>query len=325
MGEVIITDRVSFTNQQINTIVPKETYDPSYIYYSFRLRKMELLSLGSAAGARTPILNKSAFCNLKMRAPSLPTQRRVSSILGAYDDLIEVNQHRMAVLQAIVLRLFNEWFVHLQGLRQGESAYSPGKKALRAWPKRALGEVIEFEKGRKPITVFDRPTDHTVPQLLVDVLRGGDPKFIKPDRMVIVRPDDTIMVMDGSGSAEVFIGHTGAIGSTLGRYRCRPGAGVTPYWLFLLLHSKADELKSKNTGAAVPHANKDYISRIEFNEPPVELSQHFHRIVNPKFEMVATLAATNARLAASRDLLLPHLMSGNLSVSTAERDLETAA
>lgn len=60
MGEVILTDRSSFSNQQINTIIPNGRYDASFLYYLFRLRKQELLSLGSASGARTPILNKSA-------------------------------------------------------------------------------------------------------------------------------------------------------------------------------------------------------------------------------------------------------------------------
>jgi type I restriction enzyme S subunit len=61
---VVMTDRSSFTNQQINTIVPNAKADPSFLYYSLRPRKQELLSLGATTGVRTPILNKSAFCDL---------------------------------------------------------------------------------------------------------------------------------------------------------------------------------------------------------------------------------------------------------------------
>jgi type I restriction enzyme S subunit len=69
MGETIMTDKPSFTNQQINTVVPNGNVEPSYLYYSLRPRKQELLSLGATSGVRTPILNKSAFCDLKVKIP----------------------------------------------------------------------------------------------------------------------------------------------------------------------------------------------------------------------------------------------------------------
>lgn len=50
MGEVIMTDKPSFSNQQINTIIPNGKADPSFLYYSLRPRKQELLSLGATTG-----------------------------------------------------------------------------------------------------------------------------------------------------------------------------------------------------------------------------------------------------------------------------------
>ena len=252
-------------------------------------------------------------------------QRRIVSILSAYDGLIEVNRRRIALLQEMAGRLFDEWFVHVQVPRLETGTITHDEPTLKPWRPRTLCDVVEFEKGRKPVACFDNQSDQTVPQILIDVLRGGSPKFVVPDGMVIARADDTIMVMDGSGSSEVFIGHTGAIGSTLGRYRCRPDATLTAYWLYLFLARKAVELKSKNTGAAIPHANKDYISRMEFREPPADLSQRFHHTVKPKFEMITTLAMTNARLAVSRNLVLPRIVSGELSVSVADQALEAVA
>jgi type I restriction enzyme S subunit len=103
MGEVIMTDKPSFTNQQINTIVPNDKVDPSYLYYSLRPRKQEWLSLGAATGVRTPILNKSAFCDLKVRIPTFPVQRRIADILSAYDNLMENSQRRIQVLESMAL------------------------------------------------------------------------------------------------------------------------------------------------------------------------------------------------------------------------------
>ncbi|MNU02370.1 hypothetical protein D3C72_2460540 [compost metagenome] len=59
--------------------------------------------------------------------------------------------------------------------------------------------------------------------------------------------------------------------------------------------------------------------------PDMETSGRFERLVTPTVEQAACLQAANERLAASRDLLLPRLISGQLSVEAAERQLELAA
>lgn len=81
MGEVVMTSATSFTNQQINSIVPSSDVDANFVYYSFVPRKQRLLSLGSAIGVRTPILNKSAFCDLRMALP--PSKYRGRSRLSS--------------------------------------------------------------------------------------------------------------------------------------------------------------------------------------------------------------------------------------------------
>lgn len=93
MGKVIMVSRPSFTNQQLNTIIPNEKVDPDFLYYSFSTRKQELLSLGSATGVRTPILNKSAFSDLKVNVPPLPIQRKIADMLSAYDGRPDRSQH----------------------------------------------------------------------------------------------------------------------------------------------------------------------------------------------------------------------------------------
>ena len=58
----------------------------------------------------------------------LDLQRRIASILGAYDDLIEVNRRRIALLEEMARRLFEEWFVRFR---------FPGMKPRR-WSKRRM-------------------------------------------------------------------------------------------------------------------------------------------------------------------------------------------
>lgn len=52
MGEVILTDREAFTNQQINSIVPKVGVDPSFLYYFFKTMKSTARLASSKAHIR---------------------------------------------------------------------------------------------------------------------------------------------------------------------------------------------------------------------------------------------------------------------------------
>ena len=62
-----------------------------------------------------------------VRLPPLPTQRKIAAILSAYDDLIEVNTRRIALLEEMARGLYREWFVRFrfpghEGVRMVESA-----------------------------------------------------------------------------------------------------------------------------------------------------------------------------------------------------------
>jgi len=157
MGEVVMTDRPSFTNQQINTIVPNSQVDASFLYYSLRTRKQELLSLGSATGVRTPILNKSAFCDTKVVVPPLPVQQRIAGILSAYDELIENSQRRIKILESMARALYREWFVHFRfpGHENHPRVASPLGEIPQGWEVKTVKEIL----ARRPAGSVYRDAD----------------------------------------------------------------------------------------------------------------------------------------------------------------------
>src|SRR6185437_9250293 len=62
------------------------------------------------SGSAQPSLNRNFLYPLLVKRPPLDAQQRVAGILSAYDDLIEVNTRRIAILEEIAHRLFDEWF-----------------------------------------------------------------------------------------------------------------------------------------------------------------------------------------------------------------------
>src|SRR2546427_3552148 len=78
IGKVCMTHRPSFTNQQINSIVVNESeHDAFFVYHLLTTLREELKA--KAGGAATPIINKTAFSEIKIRVPPLPVQRRIGS------------------------------------------------------------------------------------------------------------------------------------------------------------------------------------------------------------------------------------------------------
>ncbi|WP_303786903.1 restriction endonuclease subunit S [Azovibrio restrictus] len=281
-----------------------------------------------SSGAAQPQIPIRDLQEIEVPIPSLIAQRRIASILSAYDDLIENNTRRIAILEEMARRIYEEWFVRFRfpGHEQVKMVESELGLIPEGWVAAKLGSLIEFKKGKKPALVSNQWSDGLMPHLLIDSLRGADrSEFVTSEKMVATTPNDTIMVMDGSGSCDVFIGYEGVIGSTLGRYRVSELSKLSPYWLYLFFVSHLDEIKTKNIGAAIPHANKDFINGMTVPLPMHEISNRFDQTISPIFEFVRVMKRKNKNLRATRDLLLPRLISGELDVSTLPEPEEAIA
>ena len=130
IGKMCVAARRSLTNQQVNSIIVDEgVHDARFVFYV--LRQLAPDVKGLAGGAATPIISKSSFSDIGVKVPTLEYQRRIASILSAYDDLIENNTRRIAILEEMARRIYEEWFVRFrfpghEGVRMVESELGLG-------------------------------------------------------------------------------------------------------------------------------------------------------------------------------------------------------
>ncbi len=97
-------------------------------FISYWLR-MQGLGTQNAAGA-VPGVNRNHLHQLRVRVPDIALQTCIASTLSAYDGLIENNSRRIAILEEMARRIFEEWFVHFrapgcEGLPMVDSAIGP--------------------------------------------------------------------------------------------------------------------------------------------------------------------------------------------------------
>jgi len=98
----------------LHRIRPLPFIDNRFLFYSFlHLGRCGLFE-GLLTGSTIKHLPKEKLALLEIPHPSLETQRRIASLLSAYDDLIENNRRRMALLEESARQLYREWFVRLR-------------------------------------------------------------------------------------------------------------------------------------------------------------------------------------------------------------------
>ena len=84
--------------------------DPRFVHYFLKTKDLRLLN----SGAAQPSLNRNFVHTVPVRVPGPNEQATIVSILSAYDDLIENNRRRIALLEKAARLLYREWFVHFR-------------------------------------------------------------------------------------------------------------------------------------------------------------------------------------------------------------------
>ncbi|HBO3958482.1 restriction endonuclease subunit S [Pseudomonas aeruginosa] len=334
IGKICMTSRSSQTNQQVNSvIVDPARFNSGFVYYAFRTLVGELKA--RATGAATPILNKSAFSDVTITVPPLETQYRIAEILGAYDDLIEVNRQRIAVLEEMARGLFAEWFIRLRFPGHEDVAIddTPGGPLPVGWSWGTAGDLLLFDprtrvprEGEKPFI----PMGHldTATSIIAEPeartgnsgakFQNGDTLFaritpcLENGKTGLVRnlpgPDGI-----GFGSTEFIVMRGGRVGPAFS------------YCLSRLPDFREHARMSMSGATGRQRARTDSVADFSIAIPPANnLFERFEKAAWPMLELVGQIGLSSERLAAARDLLLPRLISGQLSVTEAERELEAA-
>ncbi len=315
VGEKLFqADRHCFTNQSVNVVIPNDDYDEDYVYYLLKLNLYKVLNANPGTSSGRHHVSKSNFCSIKIDVfKNKATQQKIASILSAYDDLIENNLKRIKLLEEAAQNIYKEWFVNFRYPGHEDVPINEETRLPEGWKKVKVEDLIDIIKGKKPKVELDKPSDLSVKYLLMDVLERKTERYAENNKLRLAETGETLMLMDGSRSGVVIRSLDGAIGSTLGVLRLKK-SDVGKGYCYLFFKDKQSEIRSKNTGSAIPHANKSYILSMNINIPFETISNLFEKTVGDMFEEVELLYQQNDMLKKARDILLPRLMNGMIEV-----------
>jgi type I restriction enzyme S subunit len=329
IGKICLTQRPSFTNQQINSVVVnKAHHEPRFVFHLLRFNTSRIK--GIAGGAATPIVNKTAFCEVDVSVPGLQAQQNIGAILGAYDDLIENNTRRIQILEQMAQMLYREWFVNFRfpGHEKVKMVESEMGMIPDGWAVYSLRDVAEVNELSVKTTVappeiayvdiasvstnsIDAVTKipfSEAPSRARRIVREGDTIWstVRPNRKsfaLILRPEAHMIVSTG--------------------FAVLTPRGIPYSYLYLATTTDAfaDYLMNHATGAAYPAVNSGDFEAANMLIPPTKLLDAFHRTTEPLLGLQQILKERNRNLRTTRDLLLPKLVSGEINVEQIEQEV----
>jgi type I restriction enzyme S subunit len=301
----------------IHRIRPHACLNHEFLYYTFLYMGKTGRFSALFTGATIKHLPREKLALLEVAVPPLPVQKSIGSLLSAYDDLIENNRRRMALLEESARLLYQEWFVRLR---------FPGHEHVRVkngipdgWEQKPLQEICpdlreaahpaDLEPGtpyiglehipRRSITLLEWGTVGEVTSTKIRY-RAGDILFGK------IRPyfhKVGFAITDGVASSDAIV--------------LRP---IDPaYYSFSLLTVSSDWFvtivsKTAKEGSKMPRADWNLMETHLLAVPPLGILESLNETVRPMLDQLRTLAFQNQKLRAARDLLLPRLMSGEVAV-----------
>lgn len=293
---------------------------PKFLAYYFRspIFRKQLSNLGG--GTNINNLNQKVMKSFQISIPSISTQERIVTLISQYDDLIENNKRRIALLEESVRQLYKEWFTRFR---------FPGHEHVKivdgvpdGWINGCVADLGEVVTGKTPSTKIDENY-------------GGDIPFIKTPDMhgqCIVLTTEQCLTERGANTQpkklippnSILVSCIGTIGVTaINRYPAHTNQQINAvipkkphltYFSYFVLSGLKARMEAMGGGATMANVNKAKFASLPILLPSKSLLNSFHGAVSTSFEQVSVLLSTNEKLIKARDLLLPKLMNGELAV-----------
>lgn len=323
IGKMCMTTTNSFTNQQINTLIVNKKNNPHYIFYLLRYIKGYFQLLGSGTGSGKGIVNKSTFEKTKIPVVcDIDIQNRIADILSTYDDLIENNNHRIALLEKAAQELYKEWFVRYRFPGHDTAEFENGLP--KGWRIQQAQNIFDITIGRTPDRKqFDYFTNNENDALWVSISDMKDNVFITRSseyltdeavnkvNMPMVEADTVLLSFKLSVGRVAITTKLSCTNEAIAHFKTNDKDLLEYTYLYLKLFNYQNLGNTSAIGNAV---NSTIIKKMKFVMPDRKLLEEFRNSVKDIFAEIKKLKLSNENLIKQRDLLLPRLMSGNLEV-----------
>ena len=298
---------------------PEAVLEPKFLYYYLGLPRVVEWLKRNAVG--TTMLNLNTNIIGGVHVPMLPprSQRRVVSILSAYDDLIENTRRRIRLLEQTAQLLYREWFVRLRF--PGHERVTIANGVPEGWKLTAASEAMEVLSGGTPDTKNPRYWNGRIPFFTPkDVADGAysmsTEKNITEEGLrncnTRLYRRDTVFISARGTVGKVALAQTD-MAMSQSCYALIAKPPLNQLFLYLALVDAVEQFRSRAVGSVFNAIVRNTFRSIPIVVPDAESVRNFTNFASPIFGQMEILSNERRNAAQIRDLLLPRLMNGTIS------------
>ena len=315
----------SYLNQRAGKFIniDNEKCVNDYLFY-FLLQKETLTKIANKAqgAANQANISPGDVEGVEINLPPLPTQRKIASILSAYDDLIENNLKRIKLLEEKAKLHYKIEFGEYQ-FGDKEPQNLP-----KGWSIKSIGDIYgKLESGSRPKGGIDKELKEGIASVGAENVIGLGKYNYQSEKLITeaffenmnrgrIENKDILIYKDGA-----YVGRKGMFGNGFPFsefavnehvFILRANERIGQMFLYFLLQE--EELAQLNSNSAQPGLNQQAMNAFEVVLPPSGLIHAFEMLAEPLVNKIFENAKQIRSLQKLRDTLLPKLISGEVRV-----------
>ncbi len=268
-----------------------------------------------AHGSTVPHLRLPVVRNFKVSLPDLPVQVAISQVLGALDDKIAANTKISQTSNELASTLYR------QALSKAE------------FSEDTFDDLALVSGGGTPNTKNPDYWDGNIPWATPSDITALMGPYLEETSRVIsdagleacasnLYPKGSIL-MTSRATIGAFAIAQKPTAVNQGFIVVQPNDPGLRYWLFHEMQSRVDEFVSLANGATFLELSRGNFKKFKVRKATTAVMYEFNKRAIALHASAQSVLAENAMLAATRDALLPQLISGKLRVKDAEAVVES--
>lgn len=326
LGEVAIirsNEKIALAQRVILLRINKKIASPYFLYHSLRSKPIQTRIYARGTGTTVLGIKNAELRKVKIPLPPLPTQQKIASILSAYDDLIENNQQRIAILEQMAQNIYQEWFVRFRFPGHAQSEFVEGLP--KGWKKVSIGDAFEIVGGGTPSKENEKLwIDGNINWFTPSDITRSSNIFLESSSAKInnlglanssakLFPPYSVMMTSRATIGKIGI-NTKTASTNQGFIICLPNNNFSYVYIYHWLKQNNKYIDLISSGATFKEIPKSLFKQLKIIKPGTEIMNNYTKISSAIFSLIENIYHKNNLLQQQRDKLLPRLLSGKLEV-----------
>ena len=323
-----------WVNNHAHIVTGNERADTRFLMYALRHVDIDAY----LTGAVMPKLTQGNLNRIEVSHPLLPEQRAIAGVLGALDDKIEQNRRTARALDRLARAIFRAWFVNFEpvkakaaGAASFPSMPQPVFSALptcfvdseigpvpEGWEVKTIGESILLTMGQSPPSEFYNESGEGLPfhQGVTDYgFRFPIHRVYCTTEGRIAEPEDILLSVRAPVGRINVADRRLVLGRGLAGLRHRSDLQSFLRQQICYVFAEEDAI---GDGTIYKAVTKRFLEQMPLLLPSEQAQEAFENLARPLDDLIALCEVESRKLAETRDLLLPQLLSGQIRVEVAD-------